>query len=79
MSVHIILCFFARGGGWLVYLSGCAIFRVSFSPIFSSTGYQREQFFLESVVKTDEKGKFRKIGLLFTPIFLFWSMLQPTF
>ena len=30
---------------------GCDVFRVSFSPIFSRTGYQSKDVFLEQVVK----------------------------
>ena len=42
-----------RGGGYLVYLSDGDVpfFRVSFSPIFSRTGYQKKANFLEQVVK----------------------------
>ena len=41
-------CFNARGGGYLVYLSygDVPFFRVSFSPIFSRTGYQKKANFL---------------------------------
>ena len=48
------------GGGYLVYLTGGDVpfFRVSFSPIFSRTGYQKKANFLEQVVKTCEKRKF---------------------
>ena len=51
---------FARGGGYLVYLSDgdVTFFRVSFSPIFSTTGYQKKANFLEQVVKTCQKRKF---------------------
>ena len=37
------------GGGYLVYLSDGDVpfFRVSFSPIFSRTGYQKKANFLE--------------------------------
>ena len=39
------------GGGYLVYLSDGDVpfFRVSFSPIFSRTGYQRRQKFWSRV------------------------------
>ena len=49
-----------RGGGYLVYLSygDVPFFRVSFSPIFSGTGYQKKANFLEQVVKTCQKRKF---------------------
>ena len=42
------------GGGYLVYLSNGDVpfFRVSFSPIFSRTGYQKKANFLEQVLKT---------------------------
>ena len=43
--------------GYLVYLSAGDVpfFRVSFSPIFSRTGYQKKASFLEQVVKTCQK------------------------
>ena len=44
-------------------------FRVSFSPIFSGTGYQNKASFLDQVVKTCQKGKFCSIGLSFSPFF----------
>ena len=49
-----------RGGGYLVYLSDGDVpfFRVSFSPIFSITGYQKKANFLEQVVKTCQRRKF---------------------
>ena len=46
-------------------------FRVSFSPIFSRTGYQKKANFLEQVVKTCQKRKFCHNGLLFSQIFVF--------
>ena len=48
------------GGGYLVYLTDGDVpfFRVSFSPIFSRTGYQKKANFLEQVVKTCKKRKF---------------------
>ena len=51
---------FRRGGGYLVYLSdgNVPFFRVSFSPIFSRTGYQKKANFPEQVVKTCQKRKF---------------------
>ena len=53
------------GEGYLVYLSDgdVAFFRVSFSPIFSRTGYQKKENFLEQVVKTCQKRKFCYIVL----------------
>ena len=56
-----------------VYLSDGDVpfFRVSFSPIFSRTGYQTKANFLEQVVKTCQKGKFCYNGLLFSQIFGF--------
>ena len=48
------------GGGYLVYLSDGDVpfFRVSFSLIFSRTGYQKKANFLEQVVKACQKRKF---------------------
>ena len=48
------------GGGYLVYLSDgdVAFLRVSFSPIFSRTGYQKKAIFLQPVVKTCQKRNF---------------------
>ena len=48
------------GGGYLVYLTDGDVpfFRVSFSPNFSRTGYQKKANFLEQVVKTCKKRKF---------------------
>ena len=47
-------------GGYLVYLSDGDVpfLRVSFSPISSTAGYQKEEIFLEPVVKRCQKGKF---------------------
>ena len=47
-------------GGYLVYLTDGDVpfFRVSFSPIFTRTGYQKKANFLEQVVKTCKKRKF---------------------
>ena len=61
------------GGGYLVYLSDgdMAFFRVSFSPTFSRTGYQKKTNFLEQVVQTCQKRKFCYNGLLFSQIFVF--------
>ena len=69
------------GGGYLVYLSDGDVpfFRVSFSPIFSRTGYQKKANFLEQVVKTCQKRKFCYNGLTFSPIFVFLSMLFSDF
>ena len=49
-----------RGGGYLEYLSDGKVpfCRVSFSLIFSRTGYQKKVIFLELVVKTCQKGNF---------------------
>ena len=65
---------YSRGGGYLVYLSDGDVpfFRVSFSPIFSRTGYQKKANFLEQVVKTSQKRKFCQHGLFFSPIFAFF-------
>ena len=51
-------------GGYLVYLSDGDVpfFRVSFSPIFSRTGYQKKASFLEQVVKTCQKRNFVTTG-----------------
>ena len=54
-------------------------FRVSFSPIFSRTGYQKKANFLEQVVKTCQKRKFFYNGLLFSQIFVFLSILYTGF
>ena len=54
-------------------------FRVSFSPIFSTTGYQKKANFLEQVVKTYQKRKFCYNGLLFGQIFVFLSILFTDF
>ena len=46
--------------GYIVYLpdGDVPFFRVSFSPIFPRTGYQRRASFLELVVKSCHKRKF---------------------
>ena len=69
------------GGGYLVYLSDGDVpfFRVSFSPIFSRTGYQRKANFLDQVVKTCQKRKFCYNVLLFSQIFVFLSILFTDF
>ena len=69
------------GGGYLEYLSDGDVpfFRVSFSPIFSRTGYQKEANFLEQVVKTCQKRKFCYHGLLFSQILVFLSILFTDF
>ena len=54
-------------------------FRVSFSPIFSRTGYQKKANFLELVVKTCEKRRFCYNGLLLSQIFVFLSILLQIF
>ena len=71
----------ARGEGYLVYLSDGDVpfFRVSFSPIFSRTGYQKKANFLEQVVTTCQKRKFCYSGLFFSPIFVFLSILFTDF
>ena len=63
----------AGGGEYLVYLSDGDVpfFRVSFSPIFSRTGYQKRANFLTHVVKTCQKRKFCYNWLLFSQIFVF--------
>ena len=68
-------------GGYLVYLSDGDVpfFRVSFSPIFSRTGYQKKANFLEQVVKTCRKRKFCCNGLLLSQIFVFLSILFTDF
>ena len=52
------------GGGYLVYLSDGDVpfFRLSFSPIFLRTGYQKTANFLELVVKTCQKENFVTTG-----------------
>ena len=49
--------------------------RVSFSPIFSRTGYQKKANFLEQVVKTCQKRKFCYNGSLVCQIFVFLSTI----
>ena len=68
-------------GGYLVYLSDGDVlfFRVSLSPIFSRTGYQKKANFLEQVVKTCRKKKFCYNGLLFSQNFVFLSILFTDF
>ena len=55
-----------RGGGGVLSIfvqQGCAVFRVSLSPIFSRTGYQKKAIFLEQVVKGHVKGgNFVRLG-----------------
>ena len=48
------------GGVHLVYFpdGDVPFFRVSFLPIFTGTGYQKKEIFLEPVVKTCQKGEF---------------------
>ena len=67
--------------GYVVHLSDGDVpfFRVSFSPIFSRTGYQKKVNFLEQVVKTCQKRKFCYNGLLFSQIFVFLSILFTDF
>ena len=69
------------GGGYFVYLSNGDVpfFRVSFSPIFSRTGYQKKANFLKQVVKTCQKRKFCYNGLLFSQIFVFLSIIFTEF
>ena len=55
------------------------VLRVSVSPIFSRRGYQKRAIFLEPAVKICQKGKFCWMGLLFSPIFLFWGILLTDF
>ena len=70
-------------GGYLVHLSDGDVpfFRVSFSPIFPRTGYQKKAHFLEQVVKTCQKRKFcfNGLSLLFSQIFVFLSILFTDF
>ena len=65
VSFHMNISQSDQGGGYLVYLSDGDVpfFRVSFSPIFSRTGYQKKANFLEQVVKTYQKRKFCYNGL----------------
>ena len=69
------------GGRYLVYLSygNVPFFMVSFSPIFSRTGYQKKANFLEQVVKTCQRRKFCYKGLIVSPIFVFLSILFSDF
>ena len=68
---------YAGGGGYLVYLSDgdVSFFRVSFSPIFSRTGYQKKANFLEQVVITCQKTKLCYNGLFFSQNFVILSIL----
>ena len=83
MTEHILKDMHGRppGGRYFVYLSDGDVpfFRVSFSPIFSRTGYQKKANFLEQVVKTCQKRKFCYNRLLFTQIFVFLSILFTDF
>ena len=54
-------------------------FRVSFSPIFLRTGYQKKANFLEQVVKTCQKRTFCYNGLLSSHIVVFLSILSLIF
>ena len=78
---HSLWYFHPGGGGYLVYLSDGDVpfFRVSFSPIFSRTGYQKKANFLEQVVKTCQKRKLCYSGSLFSQIFVFLSILFTDF
>ena len=69
------------GGRYLVYLSDGDVpfFRVSFSPIFSRTGYQKKVNFLGQVVKTCQKRKFCYNGFLFSQIFVSLRILFTDF
>ena len=61
LTLNVSCLVAARGGGGALGIfvrRGCAVFRVSFSPIFSRTGYQKKANFLEQVVKTCQKRKF---------------------
>ena len=73
--------FTTRGGGVLSIFvrRDVLFFRVSFSPIFSRTGYQKKANFLEQVVKTCQKRKFCCNVLLFSQIFVFLSILFTDF
>ena len=69
-SIDLSLHSWGGGGGYLAYLSDgdMPFFRVTFSPIFSRQGINRMQvLWAGSVVK----GKFCKMGLLYSPIFVF--------
>ena len=67
---RFLLCYYVqyrlatRGEGYLVYFSDGDVpfFRVSFSPIFSRTGYQKKANFLEQVVKHVKRGNFVTTG-----------------
>ena len=69
------------GEGYLEYLSDGDVpfFRVSFSPIFPRTGYQKKANFLEQVIKTCQKRKFCYNELLFSQIFVFLGILLMDF
>ena len=42
--------------------------------LFSGTAYQKKAVSLDPVIKSCQKGTFCQIGLLFAPIFVFWSI-----
>ena len=81
MTIHLSCIDRYPPGGDLAYLSDGDVpfFRVSFSPIFCRTGYQKKANFLEQVVKTCQKRKFCYNGLLFSQIFVFLSILFTDF
>ena len=54
-------------------------FRVSFSPVFPRTGYQKKANFLEQVVKTCQERNFCYNELLVSQIFVFLSILVTDF
>ena len=55
---------FARGGGYLVYLSDVDVpfFRVSSAPIFSRTGYQKKAIFWIQLSKYVKRGNVVRPG-----------------
>ena len=64
LGTNGLQCMPFPGGGYLVYLSDGDVpfFRVSFSPTFSRTGYQKKANLLEQVVKTCQRGNFVTTG-----------------
>ena len=71
----------SQGGGVLSIfgLRGCAVFQGIVFAYFSRAGYQKKANFLEPVVKTCQKRKFCYNGLIFSPIFVFLSILFSDF
>ena len=70
------------GGGGVLSIfvrQGCEVFQGIVFAYFSNKGYQKKALFLEQLIKTYQKRKFCYIGLLFSPIFVIWSILFTDF